>query len=126
MLPVLLIGGRRLPETAVGPIATSERWRWQELSSGRFPERTGEAVVDVHFALAEDIAIGDRMRIGTGTAAADVRVVGLVESPSPPAQASVYVTWPQLLLWRDHLHLGSVAVRGEVGPLPEGAKAQSP
>ncbi|MEU8251966.1 FtsX-like permease family protein [Nonomuraea sp. NPDC048916] len=120
-------GSRQLSDTTtVGPIATSQVWRWQELSSGRFPSRTGEAAVDVYVALAEDIAVGDRIRIGVGAAAADVQVVGLVESPSPPAQASMYVTWPQLLLWRDHLHLGSVAVRGEVGPLPEGAKALSP
>jgi putative ABC transport system permease protein len=119
-------GGRRLSGTTVGPIATSEEWRWQELSSGRFPARTGEAVVDVYFALAKNIAVGDRIRIGEGAAAADVEVVGLVESPSPPAQASVYVTWLQLLQWRDHLHLGSVAVRGEVGHIPEGAKVLSP
>ncbi|TXK40051.1 ABC transporter permease [Nonomuraea sp. C10] len=120
-------GSRKLSDTTtVGPIATSQVWRWQELSSGRFPARTGEAAVDVYAALAEDLAVGDRITIGVGAAAADVQVVGLVESPSPPAQASMYVTWPQLLLWRDHLHLGSVAVRGEVGPLPEGAKALSP
>ncbi|WP_030918752.1 ABC transporter permease [Streptosporangium amethystogenes] len=118
--------GRRLSETTVGPIAILEEWRWQELSSGRFPASTGEAVVDVYFALAENIAVGNRVRIGEGAAARDVRVVGLVESPSPPAQASMYVTWPQLLRWRDHLHLNAVAVRGEVGQLPEGAKAQSP
>ncbi|MEV4840203.1 FtsX-like permease family protein [Nonomuraea sp. NPDC049486] len=120
-------GSRQLSDTTtVGPIATSQVWRWQELSSGRFPARTGEAVVDVYAALAEDIAVGDRITIGVGAAAADVQVVGLVESPSPPAHASMYVTWPQLMLWRDHLHLGSVAVRGEVGPLPGGAKALSP
>ncbi|GAA0820183.1 ABC transporter permease [Streptosporangium amethystogenes subsp. fukuiense] len=120
------VNGRRLSETTVGPIAILEEWRWQELSSGRFPASTGEAVVDVYFALAENIAVGNRVRIGEGAAARDVRVVGLVESPSPPAQASMYVTWPQLLRWRDHLHLNAVAVRGEVGQLPEGAKAQSP
>ncbi|MHA6621896.1 ABC transporter permease [Pseudonocardia sp. DLS-67] len=110
----------------VGPIATSPQLRWQELASGRFPAGGGEAVVQVWFAQAERIAIGDRIRIGEGDAAADVDVVGLVETPSPGAQASVYVTWPQLLQWRDDLHLGSVAVRGDiVGPLPRGAKVQS-
>ena len=118
--------GRRLSETTVGPIATSEDWRWQKLSSGHFPAGTGEAVADVYFALAENVEVGDRVRIGEGAAARDVRVVGLVESPSPPAQASMYVTWPQLLQWRDQLHVTAVAVRGEVGQLPEGAKAQSP
>jgi len=122
----LRAGGRRIPEAGVGPISTVERWRWQPLESGRFAVRGGEAVADVHFALANDVSIGDRLVIGEGAAAAAVRVVGLVESPSPPAQADVYVTWPQLLRWRDRLHLGSVAVRGEVGTLPPGGKAQSP
>ncbi|MEU7890763.1 FtsX-like permease family protein [Microbispora bryophytorum] len=100
MLPARA-NGRRLSETTVGPIATSEDWRWQKLSSGHFPAGTGEAVADVYFALAENIAAGDQVRIGEGAAARDVRVVGLVESPSPPAQASMYVTWPQLLQWRN-------------------------
>ncbi|RSN11557.1 ABC transporter permease [Nonomuraea sp. WAC 01424] len=118
--------GRQLTGTTVGPIATSESWRWQKLSSGRFPERAGEAVVDVYSAQSDNIDVGDRVRIGDGSAAADVRVVGVVESPSPPAQASMYVTWPQLLRWRDRLHVSAVAVRGDVGRLPEGAKAQTP
>ncbi|MBE3010299.1 FtsX-like permease family protein [Microbispora sp. NEAU-D428] len=118
--------GRRLSETTVGPISTLEEWRWQKLSSGRFPAGMGEAVADVYFALAENVEVGDRVRIGEGAAARDVRVVGLVESPSPPAQAAMYVTWPQLLQWRDQLRLNAVAVRGEVGQLPQGAKAQSP
>lgn len=118
--------GRRLSETTVGPIATSEVWRWQKLSSGRFPAGMGEAVADVYFALAENVEVGDRVRIGEDTTAADVHVVGLVESPSPPAQAAMYVTWPQLLQWRDRIHVSAVAVRGEVGRLPEGAKAQTP
>jgi putative ABC transport system permease protein len=55
-------------------------------------------------------------------------VVGLVESPSPTVQASVYVTWPQFLHWRDQpsFHVSRVAVRGEVGQLPEGAALYSP
>ncbi|MEU8172345.1 ABC transporter permease [Microbispora hainanensis] len=118
--------GRRLYGTTVGPIATSEVWRWQKLSSGRFPAGMGEAVADVYFALAENVEVGDRVRIGEDTTAADVHVVGLVESPSPPAQASMYVTWPQLMQWRDRIHVSAVAVRGEVGRLPEGAKAQTP
>jgi putative ABC transport system permease protein len=117
-------GDRPLSETTVGPIATSEEMRWQELSSGRFPARKGEAVVNLPFALAEEIAVGDRVRIGED-AATDVRVVGLVESPSTVAMASVYVILPQLLQWRDDLHLGAVAVRGEVGQVPKGATVQS-
>ncbi|MBF8184569.1 FtsX-like permease family protein [Nonomuraea sp. K274] len=120
-------GSRSFPETFVGPIAPSQELRWQKLSSGRFPARTGEAVVDVWLAQSREIAVGDRVRIGEGATATELEVVGLVESPSASAMASVYVSWPQLLQWRDHpsLHLGKVAVRGEVGQLPEGAKVQS-
>ncbi|WP_433291206.1 ABC transporter permease [Pseudonocardia sp. CA-142604] len=112
-------------ETTVGPTAGTEELRWQKLTSGRFPERTGEAVVHVWDAQAREIAIGDLIRIGEGATATDVRVVGLVESPSTMTQASVYVTWSQFLQWRDapSFHVGRVAVRGQVGQLPEGAAA---
>ncbi|MGW1339969.1 ABC transporter permease [Kribbella sp. NPDC002412] len=127
-LLLMRAGGRPYPGTAVGPIAPSAELRWQKLSSGRFPAGKGEAVVDVWVAQAREIAIGDRIRIGEGATAAELAVVGLVESPSSTAQASVYVTLPQMLQWRDHqsLSLGRVAVRGEVGPLPPGAQVQSP
>ena len=120
--PLPARGGDLRGETTVGPIAAAEELRWQKLISGRFPERTGEAVVHVWDAQAREIAIGDRIRIGEGATATDLEVVGLVESPSTWTQASVYVTWPQYLQWRDHptFHVGRVAVRGEVGPLPEG------
>jgi len=51
-----------------------------------------------------------------------------VESPSSTAQASLYVTWPQYLQWRDQptFHVGRVVVRGDVGPIPDGAMVQSP
>jgi putative ABC transport system permease protein len=110
-------------ETAVGPLAAAEELRWPELVSGRFPAGGGEAVVHVWDADARDIAVGDRIRVGDGATATDLDVVGLVTSPSTESQASVYVTWPQYLQWRDHplFHIGKVAVRGEVGQVPEGA-----
>lgn len=112
-------------ETTVGPIAASEELRWQKLVSGRFPAGTGEAVVHVWDAQAWKVGVGDRIRIGEGATATDLDVVGLVESPSTWTQASVYVTWPQYLQWRDQptFHVGTVAVRGEVGQLPEGMTA---
>jgi putative ABC transport system permease protein len=113
-------------ETTVGPIAAAEELRWQKLVSGRFPARTGEAVMHVWDAQAQEVAVGDRIRVGEGTTATDLDVVGLVESPTTWTQASMYVTWPQYLQWRDQptFHVGSVAVRGEVGPLPEGMTVQ--
>jgi putative ABC transport system permease protein len=109
-------------QTTVGPIASSEELRWQKLVSGRFPDRTGEAVMHVWDAQAQNVAVGDRIRVGEGAAATDLEVVGLVESPTTWTQASMYVTWQQYLQWRDQptWHVGSVSVRGEVGPVPEG------
>jgi putative ABC transport system permease protein len=112
-------------ETTVGPIADSPELRWQELVSGRFPAGAGEAVVHVWDAQAQGIAVGDRIRVGTGATAADLDVVGLVESPTTESQASMYVTWAQYVQWRDNptFHVGKVAVRGDAGPLPVGATA---
>jgi putative ABC transport system permease protein len=123
---LMRLDGGAVLGTVVGPVATAEKLRWQTLRSGRFPARVGEAVVDVWVAEAREIAVGDRVRIGEGATATDIDMVGIVASPSTPGSASVYVTWSQLLQWRDHLDVGAVAVRGEVGELPEGAKVQSP
>ncbi|NUT44783.1 MAG: FtsX-like permease family protein [Thermoactinospora sp.] len=127
MLP-MRAGDRLFPDTAVGPVAVAQEMRWQKLVSGSFPAREGEAVVDIWVAESREIAVGDRLLVGEGAAAADLRVVGLVESPSTSAQASVYVSWAQLVRWRDEptLSLSRVAVRGQVGPLPAGARVQSP
>ncbi|RUM20444.1 FtsX-like permease family protein [Rhizobium vallis] len=109
-------------KAAVGPIASAPQMRWQKLVTGRFPERPGEAVVHVWDARAWKITVGDRICLGEGGAAVDMRVVGLVESPTTWTQASVYVTWPQYVAWRDEasFHVGSVAIRGSVGHLPDG------
>jgi putative ABC transport system permease protein len=119
--------GERRGATTVGPIAAAEELRWQRLVSGRFPERTGEAVMHVWDAQAQEVAVGDRIRVGEGPGATDLEVVGLVVSPTTWTQASMYVTWPQYLQWRDQptFHVGSIAVRGDVGALPEGMAVTS-
>jgi putative ABC transport system permease protein len=113
-------------ETTVGPIAAAEELRWQKLVSGRFPTGEGEAVMHVWDAQAHEVTIGDRIRVGEGATATDLDVVGVVESPTTWTQASLYVTWPQYLQWRDSptWHVGGVAVRGDVGPLPDGMAVQ--
>ncbi len=118
------LGSGEFQGQTVGPIAAAEELRWQKLYSGRFPARTGEAVMHVWNAQAQEVAVGDRIRAGEGTTATDLEVVGLVESPTTWTQASMYVTWQQYLQWRDQptFHIGSIAVRGEVGPVPEGMR----
>ncbi|GIJ63889.1 ABC transporter permease [Virgisporangium aurantiacum] len=123
---LMRVDGGVLPGTVVGPIATTPELRWQTLTAGHFPTGLGEAVVDVWVAQSREIAVGDRVRIGEGATAAEIDVVGIVRAPSTPGQASVYVTWPQLLHWRDQLDANAVAVRGDVGELPDGATVQSP
>ncbi len=83
--------------------------RWQELVDGRFPARAGEAVVDTNAAKVADVGIGDRLRIGSGSRALDVEVVGLADSPSAFSVASVYLLWGDLSRWEDSLYVSSVA-----------------
>ena len=104
--------------TDVGIVATDPRWQWQDLTAGRFPAGRGEALVDANAAKAKHIGLGDRLRIGAGEHRADVQVVGLADAPTQLAQAPVYVTWPDLLTWRDQVFLTSIGVAGDTTGVP--------
>ncbi|PSJ43310.1 FtsX-like permease family protein [Allosphingosinicella deserti] len=123
-----LRSGNLRDETTVGPIANAKELRWQALVTGRLPAGIGEVVLHVWDANAMNIAIGDRILVGEGPTVAPLEVVGFVESPTTWTQASMYVTWRQYLQWRDHptFHIGSVAVRGKIGRLPQGMTAYAP
>lgn len=99
----------------IGQVPDQPGRRWQELVDGRFPGAPGEALVDTNAARADDIAVGDRLRIGTGADALDVTVVGLADSPSTFSIASVYVLWTDLARWQDQLYASSVAWAGGDG-----------
>ncbi|WP_285108632.1 ABC transporter permease [Promicromonospora sp. MEB111] len=124
----LRAGAEQAPGKFVGNIAAAPRLRWQTLDSGRFPERTGEAVVDVWTAQDMEISVGDEITLGAGSTAADLRVVGIVAASANLGQAAVYVTFEQLLNWRDDetLLLDRAVVVGDTGPLPDGATAVTP
>ncbi|MFJ3406422.1 FtsX-like permease family protein [Promicromonospora sp. NPDC090134] len=124
----LRAGAEQAPGKFVGNIAAAPRLRWQTLDSGRFPERTGEAVVDVWTAQDMEISVGDQITLGAGSTAADLRVVGIVAASANLGQAAVYVTFEQLLNWRDDetLLLDRAVVVGDTGPLPDGATAVTP
>ena len=93
----------------IGQVPDQPGQRWQELVAGRFPATSGEALLDTNAAKADDVAVGDRLRIGTGADALDVTVVGLADSPSTFSIASVYVLWEDLARWQGQLYASSVA-----------------
>lgn len=112
----------------IGQVPDRPGRRWQELVAGRFPGSSGEALVDANAAKADGIAVGDQLRIGTGSDALDVRVVGLADSPSTFSVASVYVLWTDLSRWQDQLYASSVAWAGGdgFGPAREAVRAVVP
>jgi putative ABC transport system permease protein len=112
-LQQLSAGGKVVDTSAdVGQVPDRPQHRWQRLVDGRFPGAAGEAVVDTNTAKVDKIAVGDRLRVGTGADALDVTVVGLVDSPSTAAVASVYVSWADLARWQDRLYVTGVAWSG--------------
>ncbi|WP_193606809.1 ABC transporter permease [Nocardioides lijunqiniae] len=96
----------------VGAVADDPALRWQEVEEGRLPDGPGEAVADANAAKSEQVAVGDRLRVGSGALAKDVTVVGLVDSPSASVRASLYLSWSDLEQWADSLYVDSVAYDG--------------
>ncbi|MDQ6524784.1 FtsX-like permease family protein [Nocardioides sp. LHD-245] len=98
--------------TDIAQVPDRPAHRWQDLLDGRFPGAPGEALVDTNAAKAKQLALGDRLRIGTGSSALEVTVVGIADSPSNHAVASVYLLWSDLSRWADSLYVGSLAWSG--------------
>lgn len=95
----------------ISEVSLDRDLQWQDLEDGRFPTAPGEALADVNAAKSTDVAIGDVLRIGTGTAATDVEVVGLVDSPAAMG-AALYVPWQVLERFRGTLWIDAVAWGG--------------
>ena len=70
--------------------------RWQTLEEGRFPTPAGEAVADVNAAKSAGVAVGDRLRVGSGSRAVDVRSSAWSTAPATLVYASLYLTWADL------------------------------
>ncbi|WP_122816113.1 ABC transporter permease [Nocardioides pantholopis] len=105
--------GRLLDERAdVGVLAEDPALRWQELRSGRYPGAVGETVADTNAAKVYDIEAGDVLRVGTGSRATEVTVVGLVDTPSAWAGAAFYLPWSTVGAWASSLQVDSVAYAG--------------
>ncbi len=109
-IPVLTLGyatepvsrdGVQLAATAdVSEVSLDPRLQWQQLEDGRFPAATGEALADVNRAKSSGVRLGDVVRVGSGDAAVDVEVVGLVDSPAA-RNSALYVPWEDLRRFQD-------------------------
>jgi putative ABC transport system permease protein len=78
------IMGVDLTQPSLGPVKVKD---W--LKEGRFPQQTGEAVLEKHFAKFHSASIGDKVKIGAST----FTVVGLLEirEGSQIASANIYL-----------------------------------
>ena len=111
MEPVSRDGVQLAQSVDVSEVSLDPRLQWQALEDGRFPSAAGEALADVNRAKSSDVAIGDVVRIGSGPAATDVEVVGLVDSPAAMG-AALYVPWDDLRRFEDTLWVDAVAWGG--------------
>lgn len=114
-------GVQLAPTVDVGEVSLTGSLQWQELEAGRQPTAPDEALADVNAAKSNGVAIGDVLRVGSGAQAAEVTVVGMVDSP-PAMGASLYVTWPVLERFRGSLFVDAVAWGGSA----ERAEALAP
>ena len=111
MEPVSRDGVQLAQSVDVSEASLDPRLQWQVLEAGRFPTSAGEALADVNRAKSSDVALGDVVRIGSGAAATDVEVVGLVDSPAATG-AALYVPWDDLRRFEDTLWVDAVAWGG--------------
>lgn len=127
MEPVSRDGVQLAQSVDVAEASLDPRLQWQELEDGRFPTAAGEALADVNRAKSSGVALGDVVRIGSGPAATDVEVVGLVDSPAAMG-AALYVPWDDLRRFEDTLWVDAVAWGGteeQAGNVARGATVET-
>lgn len=127
MEPVSRDGVRLAQSVDVAEASLDPRLQWQDLEDGRFPTAAGEAMADVNRAKSSGVALGDVVRIGSGPAATDVEVVGLVDSPAAMG-AALYVPWDDLRRFEDTLWVDAVAWGGteeQAGAVARGATVET-
>lgn len=93
----------------IAALASDPDLRWQELTSGRYPEATGEVLADRNQAKSLDLGVGDIVTVGDR----DLTVVGLSDTPSAAASGALYLTWPDLREWSSQLYVESIAYAGD-------------
>lgn len=127
MEPVSRDGVQLAQSADVAEASLDPRLQWQDLEDGRFPAAAGEALADVNRAKSSGVAIGDVVRIGSGPAATEVEVVGLVDSPAAMG-AALYVPWDDLRRFEDSLWVDAVAWGGteeRAGAVARGATVET-
>jgi putative ABC transport system permease protein len=89
-----LVHGEAPPsrDVTVGTQSTEGSLRWQQLTRGRFAARAGQAVMDVHAAEAQGVAVGDEVTLRQDGAGRTVTVTGLVDAAGVGLGADVYLT----------------------------------
>ena len=103
------VDGRVVADTAVvGSVSTASVLQWQRLVAGAFPTGVGQAVADRRAAGADGVGLGDRVTIGRGRSAREVRVTGLVAPATGTLAAPLYVTWADLSALRDSAYVQDV------------------
>jgi len=111
MEPVSRDGVQLTRSADVGEVATEPSLQWQTLAAGRFPAKPDEALADVNAAKHSNVAVGDVLRVGRGSAAVDVTVVGTAESPAGLSN-DLYVPWGTLERFEDSLWVDTIAWGG--------------
>ena len=114
MEPVSRDGVQLTRSADVAEVSLDPAMQWQSLEAGRLPTTADEGVADVNAAKRSGVVVGDVVRIGTGRAAADVEVVGLVDSPAAMG-ADLYVPWSTLDRFGDTWWVDAVAWGGSAG-----------
>jgi putative ABC transport system permease protein len=121
--PVSLDGVPVGADVSIGTVSTDPALRRQDLVAGAAPTRDDQALVDERTARSARISVGDDLRIGTGSRARDVEVVGIARATSYLA-ADVYVTWPALSALPGS-YVDAVTVRADGDPGPVRAALES-
>lgn len=111
MEPVSRDGIQLTQSADVSEVSLDPDLQWQVVEDGRFPTAPDEALADLNRAKSSGVSVGDVVRVGSGSDATDVEVVGLVDSPSMGG-AALYVPWQTLDRFDGTLWVSAVAWGG--------------
>lgn len=116
--------GRISGSTLLTSVPQDRRLQWQDVVTGRLPEKRGEAVVDTSTAELAELHTGDRIRTRTGRSAGTttLRVVGTIDTGNSVRYGGasvVEVTPKQAAAITGEKQLGRVSMVAADGVSPE-------